>query len=76
VTSDQNNTGNNQLTANHYPLVTILFWPQYLEFIGFVLLGLAFFRILIIKDNMTNLSHLQIRNSKDDEDFPSCSSIT
>lgn len=29
--------------------VTIIYWPQYLEFFGFILLGLLFFRILTIK---------------------------
>jgi len=30
-------------------LITIIFWPQYLEFAGFILLALAFLRILLIK---------------------------
>lgn len=50
VASDQNNTDYNQLTTNHQPLVTIIFWPQYLEFLGFILLAIAFFTILKIKD--------------------------
>ena len=47
--------------------VTIIFWPQYLEFLGFALLAITFLSILLIKENMNNLSHLQIRNPKDDE---------
>ena len=30
--------------------ITIIFWPQYLEFLGFALLVIAFLRILLIKD--------------------------
>lgn len=36
----------NQLTHNSYSLVTILFWPQYLEFLGFGLMIVAFNFIL------------------------------
>jgi len=41
----------NQLTTNHEQLITILFWPQYLEFLGFGLLAGAFLYLLLIKEN-------------------------
>lgn len=31
--------------------IKIIFWPQYLEFLGFILLAMSFFAILKIKDN-------------------------
>ncbi|MFA6016785.1 MAG: hypothetical protein WC744_01725 [Patescibacteria group bacterium] len=38
----------NKLITNHQSLVTIIFWPQYLEFAGFILLVIVFLRILLI----------------------------
>ena len=38
-----------QLVTSHQQLVAIVFWPQYLEFAGFILLAIAFLRILLIK---------------------------
>lgn len=35
-----------QPDTNHQPLVTIIFWPQYLEFLGFALLIIVFLFIL------------------------------
>lgn len=35
---------------NNPKSITIIFWPQYLEFVGFALLVIAFLRILLIKD--------------------------
>jgi len=42
---------NNNLGSSIYNLgsITIVFWPQYLEFAGFILLAIAFLRILLIK---------------------------
>jgi len=37
----------NQLFTNHQQLITILYWPQYLEFVGFGLMIVAF--IFVIK---------------------------
>jgi hypothetical protein len=36
-----------QLTTNHQSPVTIIFWPQYLEFIGFLMMGVGF--LIVIK---------------------------
>jgi len=54
VASDQwlvNSENKADLTTNHQSLVTIIFWPQYLEFLGFILLGGTFLRILLIKED-------------------------
>ncbi|MFA5770067.1 MAG: hypothetical protein WC894_01065 [Patescibacteria group bacterium] len=42
-----NNEAMNQLNNG---TITIIFWPQYLEFLGFVLLAISFFAILKIKE--------------------------
>ncbi len=38
-------------TSNHQSLVTIIFWPQYLEFLGFALLIIAFLIIIFKYDS-------------------------
>jgi hypothetical protein len=43
---------NEQLTTNHQSPVTIIFWPQYLEYLGFALLIIAFL-IIIFKYDTT-----------------------
>lgn len=48
-TSSTTNVGTSRGKANG-STVTIVFWPQYLEFLGFALLAIAIFRILIIKE--------------------------
>lgn len=44
-----NNWANGWKLDNQSNNVTIVYWPQFLEFIGFILLGLLYFRILTLK---------------------------